>query len=172
MKTRNLLSLLAIIIAVAFISTDLLGQSGSTNQSKTKNEIKTQTQDQNKFQGETQNQVKNQNRLKTGEIIHGKNFVDNNGDGFNDNAPDIDGDGIPNGQDPDFIRPQDGTGLKKMNGKAKQNKFGGNKYGPGDGTGNSGIGPHDGSGYGPGGSTGGSGTGSGSGNGSKRGGRK
>jgi hypothetical protein len=35
---------------------------------------------------------------------HGKNFVDKNGDGYNDNAPDHDGDGIPNGVDPDFKR--------------------------------------------------------------------
>jgi hypothetical protein len=50
-------------------------------------------------------------------------FVDMNGDGFNDNAPDHDGDGIPNGQDPDWTRnPQDGTGYmhKNMNGKAVQ----------------------------------------------------
>ncbi len=33
---------------------------------------------------------------------HGKNFVDKNGDGYNDNAPDADGDGIPNGVDPDY----------------------------------------------------------------------
>jgi len=32
------------------------------------------------------------------------NFIDLNGDGFNDNAPDADGDGIPNGQDPDYVR--------------------------------------------------------------------
>ena len=42
------------------------------------------------------------------------NFVDLNGDGFNDNAPDADGDGIPNGLDPDYIKhAQDGTGLQK-----------------------------------------------------------
>lgn len=34
---------------------------------------------------------------------HGRNFVDNNGDGYNDNAPDHDGDGIPNGLDPDYL---------------------------------------------------------------------
>lgn len=39
-------------------------------------------------------------------------FVDLNGDGINDNAPDADGDGIPNGQDPDYIAPQDGTGYR------------------------------------------------------------
>jgi hypothetical protein len=31
-------------------------------------------------------------------------FVDMNGDGFADNAPDFDGDGIPNGMDPDYVR--------------------------------------------------------------------
>jgi hypothetical protein len=30
------------------------------------------------------------------------NFMDENGDGFNDNAPDHDGDGIPNPLDPDY----------------------------------------------------------------------
>jgi len=34
---------------------------------------------------------------------HGTGFVDENGDGYNDNAPDHDGDGIPNGQDPDYV---------------------------------------------------------------------
>lgn len=29
-------------------------------------------------------------------------FVDEDGDGYNDNAPDHDGDGIPNGLDPDY----------------------------------------------------------------------
>ena len=40
----------------------------------------------------------------------GIGFVDANGDGYNDNAPDADGDGIPNGQDPDY------TGVKMHNG--------------------------------------------------------
>ena len=35
--------------------------------------------------------------------VHGAGFVDVNGDGYNDNAPDHDGDGIPNGQDPDYV---------------------------------------------------------------------
>lgn len=34
---------------------------------------------------------------------HGAGFVDENGDGYNDNAPDHDGDGIPNGVDPDYV---------------------------------------------------------------------
>jgi len=37
-------------------------------------------------------------------IQHGGGFVDLNGDGYNDNAPDHDGDGIPNGLDKDYIK--------------------------------------------------------------------
>ncbi len=44
-------------------------------------------------------------------LKHGKGFVDADGDGFNDNAPDHDGDGIPNGLDPDY------TGIKNRNGR-------------------------------------------------------
>ena len=33
-----------------------------------------------------------------------QNFIDADGDGYNDNAPDHDGDGIPNGLDPDYIK--------------------------------------------------------------------
>ena len=48
----------------------------------------------------------------------GTNFIDLDGDGFNDNAPDHDGDGIPNGLDPDYIKnAQDGTGYQNGNGK-------------------------------------------------------
>jgi len=66
---------------------------------------------------------------------------------------DDDGDGIPNGQDPDYVRPKNCTGRQfgtmqggagmMMNGKGKG-------YGPGNGSGNQGIGPRDGSGFGPG----------------------
>lgn len=48
--------------------------------------------------------------LKTPPVQHGKNFVDLNNDGYNDNAPDADGDGIPNGQDPDYVKPGAGQG--------------------------------------------------------------
>jgi len=44
----------------------------------------------------------------------GSNFVDLDGDGFNDNAPDHDNDGIPNGLDEDYVsNPQDGSGYQK-----------------------------------------------------------
>jgi hypothetical protein len=95
-------------------------------------------------------------------------FIDEDGDGFNDLAPDHDGDGVPNGLDPDYERPLDGTGqqFKYQKGKLNQGQpdekgFGpegqrsnrngmkGNGYGPGDGSG-TGIGPADGTGFGPG----------------------
>ena len=44
-------------------------------------------------------------------IQHGQHFVDKDGDGYNDLAPDHDKDGIPNGQDPDYVKP--GTGGKR-----------------------------------------------------------
>lgn len=106
-------------------------------------------------------------------------FVDEDGDGFNDLAPDADGDGIPNGQDPDYVKPADGSGsqFKYQYGKlvsdemaqsfgaalgaargalhmnAYKHAFKGDgagfAWGPGDGTG-SGVGPADGTGFGPG----------------------
>jgi len=44
-------------------------------------------------------------------------FLDQNGDGINDCIRDHDGDGIPNRQDPDWTRPQDGTGMKNQFGR-------------------------------------------------------
>jgi len=35
--------------------------------------------------------------------VQGAGFVDENGDGYKDNAPDRDGDGIPNRLDPDYV---------------------------------------------------------------------
>lgn len=42
-------------------------------------------------------------------------FIDENGDGIADVIRDHDGDGIPNGQDPDWTRPGDGTGYQVQN---------------------------------------------------------
>ncbi len=103
-------------------------------------------------------------------------FIDEDGDGFNDLAPDADGDGIPNGLDPDFAKPEDGTGSQLQhrygrlgevgdiangiaNAYAHMHAYQGegpgqggglsHSYGPGDGTG-TGVGPGDGTGFGPG----------------------
>ena len=63
-------------------------------------------------------------------------FVDENGDGFNDDAPDHDGDGIPNGLDPDWKKLKaeefidlDGDGINDniSNTEGSQNQ---NRYGP------------------------------------------
>ncbi len=50
---------------------------------------------------------------------HRMHFVDENGDGYNDNAPDHDGDGIPNGLDPDWHKLHKGKGK----GKGQKHKF-------------------------------------------------
>jgi hypothetical protein len=42
---------------------------------------------------------------------NGAGFVDENGDGYNDNAPDHDGDGIPNGRDDDYVGRGKGRGF-------------------------------------------------------------
>lgn len=114
-------------------------------------------------------------------------FIDEDGDGFNDLAPDADGDGIPNGLDPDFVRPEDGTGNQYQtryrwgflfdvfgNGfgaMAHQGNEDGHMFGPGDGTG-TGSGPADGTGFGPGsGANPGDGVGNGNGQG-RRGGQR
>ncbi len=83
---------------------------------------------------------------------HGKGFVDKNGDGYNDNAPDHDGDGIPNGLDPDYT----GSKLQKnkfvdlngdgINDNAGKGMRGGKGAKGGYGTGNNGIGLKDGTG--------------------------
>lgn len=52
----------------------------------------------------------------------GPNFEDLNGDGFNDNAPDDDGDGIPNGLDEDYVKPGDGSGHKYRKGNTYRNE--------------------------------------------------
>ena len=39
-------------------------------------------------------------------------FVDEDGDGYNDNAPDHDGDGIPNGLDPDWEKQMNQNGKR------------------------------------------------------------
>lgn len=50
-------------------------------------------------------------------------FVDEDGDGINDLAPDHDGDGIPNGQDPDWVKSKkDGTGYQHGNKLTREGK--------------------------------------------------
>lgn len=67
-------------------------------------------------------------------------FVDENGDGINDLAPDADNDGIPNRLDEDYVRPLDGSGYghrwgagNNADGTSVGQRRGGR--GPGNGTG-------------------------------------
>ena len=56
---------------------------------------------------------------ESAEAKKGRGFVDDNGDGINDLARDHDGDGVPNGQDSDWVKSKrDGTGNKQGNGGA------------------------------------------------------
>lgn len=51
-------------------------------------------------------QAQDSTKNKTQQTKQNQLFVDEDGDGYNDNAPDHDGDGIPNGLDPDWIKLQ------------------------------------------------------------------
>jgi hypothetical protein len=53
-------------------------------------------------------------------ILQRFGFIDENGDGINDLARDSDNDGIPNCIDPDWVRPQDGTGYMGRGGHKYQ----------------------------------------------------
>ena len=75
-------------------------------------------QDQTKVQAKAQQQTQQRAR-----------FVDQNGDGICDFARDHDNDGVPNCQDPDWKRPQDGTGNKARLAKGAGNQTG--SRGPG-----------------------------------------
>lgn len=175
MRSKNFLSAISTLaLTVVFFASVGFAQEEPVKtqtqvKSKVKSELKTQSQVQSKkfidangdgyndnapdIDGDGIPNGRDEDYTGTKNRKNGKGFVDLNGDGLNDNAFDSDGDGIPNGQDADFVSPQDGTGQKNMKGKNNHSKFGGNKYGPGNGTG-TGVGPKDGTGYGSGNGTG------------------
>lgn len=53
-------------------------------------------------------------------ILQRYGFIDENGDGINDLARDSDNDGVPNCIDPDWVRPQNGTGYMNRYGRKFQ----------------------------------------------------
>ena len=86
MRRINLVLTLTATMLAIFLSSSLFAQDSLMIQKK------------NQYRNEA---IKGKaSRVATQNGIHG--FVDENGDGFNDNAPDADGDGIPNGQDADY----------------------------------------------------------------------
>ncbi len=54
------------------------------------------------------------------ELVQRFGFIDENSDGINDLARDADNDGIPNCLDPDWVRPEDGSGYKNQYGYKHQ----------------------------------------------------
>ena len=79
-------------------------------------------QDQNRAEEKNRVLAKSQARQQVRTM-----FMDQNGDGINDRMRDHDNDGIPNGQDPDWNRPEDGTGYKNRFQKGSANQFGNRK---------------------------------------------
>ena len=55
------------------------------------------------------------------ELVQRFGFIDENCDGINDLARDADNDGIPNCLDPDWVRPEDGSGYMNRFGYKHQN---------------------------------------------------
>jgi len=88
---------------------------------------KTQSQEQAQVKAQTKAQTKTAVQTQTkSEFSHQYRiaFIDENGDGINDLAKDADGDGIPNGQDPDWVKPQDGTGYQEQHKNGQSDKAG------------------------------------------------
>ncbi len=95
MKRFNfILTVFTLMLTLSFLSSAFA-------QDSTQTQTRTKARYGKKYQ--TENQTANS-------FQHGHKFVDENGDGINDNAPDADGDGIPNGQDPDYVGSQKRAG--------------------------------------------------------------
>ncbi len=85
-----------------------------------KAEGKSQAENRNKIRSRLEDPEGTPVRTET-RTLRRVRFMDENGDGINDLGRDHDGDGIPNGQDPDWVAPKDGTGYQvKAQTKAKK----------------------------------------------------
>ncbi|MCK7471609.1 MAG: hypothetical protein MZU95_13200 [Desulfomicrobium escambiense] len=102
MKKIMALAVGLLVLGFAFASAQDQTQTKSQEQARIK-AAGWNRQGQNKVQ--TKSEFRHRNRIA---------FVDENGDGINDLAKDADGDGIPNGQDPDWVKPADGTGYQEQ----------------------------------------------------------
>ena len=104
MKKTLALMVGVLVLGAAFAAAQETTQTTAQERSQVKTELKAQT----KAQAKTQ--TKSEFRLRNGIA-----FIDENGDGINDLARDADSDGIPNCQDPDWVKPADGTGYQAKN---------------------------------------------------------
>lgn len=110
--------LIALTVGFLFLGAVFAAAQDATKtqtQAQEKSQVKSQLKDQNAGAAKAQNKV-----LTKSEFRHRNRvaFVDENGDGINDLARDADGDGVPNCQDPDWAKPQDGTGYQAGKGGA------------------------------------------------------
>ncbi len=100
MSTKKILALagLSLILGAGLALAQEQGQAGESNKVQAK--------------------VSAQNRART-------MFMDQNGDGINDFQRDHDNDGVPNCQDTDWTKPEDGSGYKNQFGrKGTENQLG------------------------------------------------
>lgn len=79
-------------------------------------------------QNQANQQIRTQEKAKEQNRVNPK-FIDENGDGICDFQRDHDNDGIPNCQDPDWKRPQDGTGYKNRFGRGSEGQPGNRHHG-------------------------------------------
>lgn len=141
---KNFLSILGLVI-LFIITTNIFAQETDKEHKKEQNQVKEQTKAATMIQTKEQNQVKNQTKTEIKVQTMGQhrvNFVDDDGDGINDNALNDCRDGIPNGKDTDFNRPEDGTvsqhtyQYQQKNAIMHQNAADGSEIGSGSGNGN------------------------------------
>jgi len=109
MSTKRMIALTgAFLVLAAGLALAQEKKAEEANKSQVKTQAQTQVSNQEKVQTRAKTRVRTQ-------------FIDQNGDGINDLYRDHDNDGVPNCQDPDWTRPQDGTGYKGGKGTGQAN---------------------------------------------------
>ena len=105
MKKFLALTVGLLVLGLVFATAQEKAQTQAQEKAQVRTQSRAQAGAQAQVRAKTQvrSEFRNRNRIA---------FVDENGDGVNDLARDADGDGIPNCQDPDWTRPQDGSGYK------------------------------------------------------------
>jgi hypothetical protein len=105
MKKMLVLAVGLFVLGAAFAAAQETAQTQAREKAQVQAELKAQAKDQAQTRAKSESRLRNRIR-----------FIDENGDGINDFATDADGDGIPNCQDADWAKPQDGTGYQNRRG--------------------------------------------------------